>query len=353
MFFDRLIPTTLVGSYPQPGWLVNKTVLLGSGPPRVRMREVWRPEAELLEEAQDDAVLTVLHDQERAGIDIVSDGEVRRESYFNHFANALEGIDIDHPAIVPGRTGKPTEVPRIVGPIQWTGAVQVRDVEFLKAHTDRPVKVTIPGAFTMAKMALDEHYGDFEAVVMAYAHALNREVHAMKAAGADVIQIDEPHMQAHPAQAQQYGVAAIDAALAGIVGPTVVHMCFGYAYVVKNKPSGYSFLPELNACTATAISIEAAEPAVDPSILAKLPDKHVLYGVLSLGTHEVETPDQVAGRLRGALKHIDAGRLIAAPDCGMKYLPRPVAFGKLKALAEGAALVRAELEKQQVPNPAV
>lgn len=343
MLFDRLIPTTLVGSYPQPGWLVNKAVLLGSGPPRVRMKEVWRPEPELLEEAQDDAALAALHDQERAGIDIVSDGEVRRESYFNHFANALGGIDIDHPGTVPGRTGTPTLVPRITGPVEWLGPVQVRDVEFMKANTDRPVKITVPGAFTMAKMALDEHYGDFGAVVMAYAAALNQEVRAMKAAGADVIQIDEPHMAAHPAQAREYGIAAIDAALAGIDGPTVVHMCFGYAYVVKEKPSGYAFLPELNACRATAISIEAAEPKLDPAILKSLPDKHVLYGVLNLGTLGVEEPEQVADRLRAALPYIDAERLVAAPDCGMKYLPRAVAFGKMKALADGAAIVRREL----------
>ncbi len=345
MLFDTLIPTTLVGSYPQPGWLVNKAVLLGSGPPRVRMKEVWRPEESLLEEAQDDAALAALHDQERAGIDIVCDGEVRRESYFNHFANALGGIDIDHPGTVPGRTGNPTLVPRIVGPIEWTRPVQVRDVEFMKAQTDRPVKITIPGAFTMAKMALDEHYGDFGQVVEAYAKALNQEVRALKAAGADVIQLDEPHMAAHPAEARAFGIGAIDQALSGIDGPTAVHMCFGYAYVVSAKPTGYAFLGELNGCRATAISIEAAEPGLSPETLRQLPDKHVLYGVLNLGSMAVETPEQVAERLRGALKHIDAERLVAAPDCGMKYLPRSVAFGKLKALAEGAAIVRREVRR--------
>ena len=343
MLFDTLIPTALVGSYPQPGWLVNKTVLLGSGPPRVRMKEVWRPDEDLLEEAQDDAALAALHDQERAGIDIVSDGEVRRESYFNHFANALGGIDIDHPGTVPGRTGTPTLVSRITGPIAWTGPVQVRDVEFMKAHTDRPVKVTIPGAFTMAKMALDEHYGDFGLVVEAYAKALNREVLAMQAAGADVIQIDEPHMAAHPADARAFNKLAIDSALAGVSVPTVVHMCFGYAYVVSEKPAGYDFLGELNETCVTAVSIEAAQPKLDPAMLRRLPDKHVLYGVLDLGATEAETPELVAERLRAALPHIDAGRLVAAPDCGLKYLPRPLAFAKLKALAEGAAIVRAKV----------
>lgn len=341
--FDQLIPTTLVGSYPQPAWLVDKDILLSSGPPRVQMEKVWRIREAEREEAQDDATLTALHDQERAGIDIVSDGEIRRESYFNRFANALEGIDLDTPGIVPSRSGNPTEVPRVVGPIGRTKPVQVRDVAFLRAHTDKPIKITIPGAFTMAKLALDEHYGDQEALIMAYAAALNEEVRDLKAAGADVIQIDEPYMQANPKEADQFGVAAIDRALDGIDGPTVVHLCFGYAYVVADKPEGYSFLPQLNSCAAEAISIEAAQPKLDPAILAKLPDKKVLFGVIDLGTHEIETPTEVADRLRGALKHISADRLIAAPDCGMKYLPRDVAFGKLKALSEGAEIVRNEI----------
>ena len=341
--FDRLIPTTLVGSYPQPDWLVDKSILMGNVPPRVRMKDVWRPPEDLLEQAQDDATLVALHDQERAGIDIVSDGEIRRESYFNRFATALDGVDIDNPGTVLGRTGNPTLVPRVVGPIRRTRPIQVRDVEHLRAHTDKPIKITMPGAFTMAKMALDEHYNDQEALIMAYADALNAEARELKAAGADVIQIDEPHMQAHPEQAGRFGIAAIDRALDGIEGPTIVHLCFGYAYVVKDKPSGYSFLPELDRCSATAISIEAAQPNLDPSILAKLPSKDILFGVIDLGSQEVETAELVAELLRGALRHIDASRLVAAPDCGMKYLPREVAFGKLKALAEGAAIVRESL----------
>lgn len=340
---DQPIPTTLVGSYPQPGWLVDKAILLASGPPRVRMEKVWRIPADRLEEAQDDATLAALHDQERAGIDIVSDGEIRRESYFNRFANALDGIDLDTPGIVPSRSGNPTEVPRVVGPIRRNRPVQVRDVAFLRAHTDKPIKITIPGAFTMAKLALDEYYGDQEALIAAYAAALNEEVRALKAAGADVIQIDEPYMQANPKEADLYGVAAINQALDGIEGPTVVHLCFGYAYVVSDKPEGYSFLPQLDDCVAEAISIEAAQPGLDPVILERLPNKKVLYGVIDLGTEEIETAELVAERLREALKHIPAERLIAAPDCGMKYLPRDVAFGKLKALADGAAIVRNEI----------
>jgi 5-methyltetrahydropteroyltriglutamate--homocysteine methyltransferase len=343
MLFDTLLPTTLVGSYPQPNWLVDKNILLGSGPPRVRMKEVWRPSEEVLKEAQDDAALSVLHDLERAGLTVVGDGEVRRESYFNHFANALEGIDIDNPGVVPGRTGKPTTVPRVVGKITRTKPVQVEEVSFARAHTCLPVKVTIPGPFTMAKMALDEYYRDQESLIMAYAEALRDEIKDLKLAGADVIQIDDPHLQAHPEEARRFGVSAINHVLEDVEGPTIVHMCFGYAYVVKDKPDGYSFLPELDACSATAISIEAAQPKLNPEILARLPSKMIMYGVLDLGSGLIETADIVAARLREALKHIPANRLIAAPDCGMKYLPRQTAFQKLKALASGAEIVRKEL----------
>lgn len=338
-----LIPTMLVGSYPQPGWLINRDILMGSGPPRVRMRQVWRMTGGELLEAQNDAVVSAVHDQERAGIDVITDGEVRRESYFNAFATALDGIDIDNPGTVLARNGKPTQVPRVVGPIRLTRSVHADEVAFLRAQTDRPIKVTIPGGFTMAKLALDEHYHDQEALIMAYAEAVNEEIRHLKAAGADWIQIDEPYMQANPQEADRFGVAAIDRALEGVAGPTVVHLCFGYAYVVSGKPSGYSYLPQLNACRADAISIEAAQPHLDPQTLRALPDKKVVYGVIDLADPVAETAEVVAERLRGALRHIDAERLIAAPDCGMKYLPRGLAFAKLKALADGAALVRATL----------
>jgi 5-methyltetrahydropteroyltriglutamate--homocysteine methyltransferase len=343
MVLDKLIPTTLVGSYPQPSWLVDKEKLLGEGPPRVRMREVWKIAADNLGEAQDDATLTAIHDQETAGIDILSDGEIRRESYFNRFANALAGIDLDNPALVPNRRNVMIPVPRVIGQIKRKYPVQVHDVAYLRAHTNKPIKITIPGAFTMAKLAQDEFYHDTEALISAYAKVVNAEIRDLKAAGADVIQIDEPYMQANPEEANKYGVDAINQVLDGIDGATVVHLCFGYAYVVKEKPVGYTFLPQLDACSADYISVEAAQPNLDPTILAELPSKKFLFGVLNLGTNEVETPEVVAERLRGALKYVTPDRLVAAPDCGMKYLPRDVAFGKLKAMADGAAIVRAEL----------
>ena len=339
----KLLPTTLVGSYPQPEWLVDKQKLLGSGPPRVRLREVWRVAPDELEQAQDDATLVALHDMERAGIDIVTDGEVRRESYFNRFATALDGIDVDNYGMVASRNGKQTAVPRVVGPIRRAAPIQVRDLAFLRAQTDKPIKITVPGPFTMTMLALDEFYNDAEELAMAYAVAVNEELRELEAAGANVIQLDEPYLQAHPEKAARYGVKAIDRAFEGITCTKAVHLCFGYAYVVSGKPSGYSFLPELNDSVADQISIEAAQPHLDPSVLRGLPDKTVMFGVLDLGTHDVETPEMIADRLRGALKHTDPTRIVVAPDCGMKYLPRPVAFGKLKAMVDGAAIVRREI----------
>lgn len=338
-----LIPTTVVGSYPQPDWLVDRDMLMSITPPRVRLDAVWRIKDPLRESAQDDATRLAIHDMEEAGLDIISDGEIRRESYFNLFATALSGIDLDTPGQLPDRTGALIPVPRVVGPIKRLRAVQVRDTEFLRANTTRAIKMTVPGPFTMSQLALDEYYKDEEALIMAYADAVNAELKDIKAAGADVLQIDEPYLQAKPEKARRFGIAGIDRALKGVPGPTVVHMCFGYAYAVKNKPSGYSFLPELNKCCSDQVSIEAAEPKLDPAVLTALPSKRVLVGVLDLGNPDIETPETVAQRLRAALKNLPPERLIAAPDCGMKYLPRPTAIGKLKAMVEGARIVRKEL----------
>jgi len=339
---DQILPTTVVGSYPQPDWLIDRAKL-GAKVPRVRAPEIWRIEAPLLEEAQDDATRLAIRDMERAGIDIISDGEMRRESYSNRFATALEGIDIDNPGSTVNRNGVAIPVPRVAGPIRRRAPVEVRDVGFLRANTSRRIKITLPGPFTMAQQAQDDYYKDEEALALAFAAAVNAELRDLHAAGADVVQIDEPWLQARPERAARYGVKAINRALEGARGTTVVHLCFGYAAAVKDKPTGYSFLPQLAATSASQISIEAAQPRLDLSVLRDLSSKTVMVGVLDLGTSSVETPDDVAGRLRAALKYLPAERLVAAPDCGMKYLPREVAFGKLKALAEGAARVRREL----------
>jgi len=340
---EKLLPTTLVGSYPQPAWLVSRSTLLEKVPPRVRLREIWRIEEDELENAQDAATLMAIQDQIEAGIDIVTDGEIRRESYFNRFATAFEGIDIDRPGQVYGRDGTLQWVPRVIGPIRRIGPVQVRDVEFLRRATSKPIKMTVPGPFTMMRMAKDEYYHDKGALVRDYAGVVNEELRDLEMAGADVLQIDDPFLQAFPDEAELYGVEGIDIALEGITKPTIVHLCFGYGYWMKDKPSGYSYLPQLNRCRADAISIEAAQPRLDPKILEALPDKDVLYGVLDLKDQIPETPEVVAERLRGALQHIAPERLIAAPDCGMKYMSREVAMAKMKAMVAGADLVRAEL----------
>jgi 5-methyltetrahydropteroyltriglutamate--homocysteine methyltransferase len=337
-----MLETTVVGSYPQPNWLIDRAKL-GSKVPRVRAPEIWRVAPAFLEQAQDDATLLAIRDMERAGVDIITDGEMRRESYSNRFATALEGVDIENPGTTINRTGVRAVVPRIAGPIKRRRPVEVRDVQFLRHNTSRRIKITLPGPFTMAQQAQDDYYRDEEALAMAFAAAVNEEVRDLKAAGADVVQLDEPWLQARADRAARYGVKAINRALQAIEGTTVVHLCFGYAAAVKDKPSGYSFLPQLADTTASQISIEAAQPRLDLAVLKDLGRKSVMLGVIDLGTEQVETPETVAERVRAGLKHVPAERLVVAPDCGMKYLPRHVAFSKLQALVQGAALVRREL----------
>jgi 5-methyltetrahydropteroyltriglutamate--homocysteine methyltransferase len=336
-----LLPTSLVGSYPQPDWLIDR-VRLSRQVPRVRA-DLWLVAPDRLEGAQDDATILVIRDQERAGLDIITDGEQRRESYSNRFAIALDGIDIETPGTVINRSGRPIPVPRVVGPIKRTRPVELRDLQMLRANTGRAIKATVPGPFTMGKQAQDDYYKDEEAVALAYAAAVNAEIKDLFAAGADVVQIDEPWMQQHPDAARRYGLNALDRALDGISGTVAVHLCFGYAAVVHDKPSGYSFLSELEGSKAQQVSIEAAQPKLDLKVLDALPSKTIILGVIDLADIAVETPQTVAGRIRAALDHVSAERIVVAPDCGMKYLPRAVAYGKMKAMADGAAIVRREL----------
>jgi len=339
-----LLATTVVGSFPQPEWLVDRDALLSGGVPRVPRGTLWRVPDQLRDLAHDDAVRLAVRDLERAGIDIVSDGEVRRESYFNWLAPALTGLDVDKPGTAMSRVGRPTPVPRAVGPITRPKPVLARHTAFLRAETSRPIKVTVPGPFTLTALTQDEHYRDAPSLAMAYAAVVNEELRDIKAAGADFVQLDEPYLQAWPDRARECGVAAIDRALEGIAGPTVVHLCFGYAHTVRDKkPSGYSYLPELDRSRATHISIEAAQPRLDCAILRSLPSKTIVLGVLDLGDPNVETPEVVAGRIRAALAHVPPERLVPAPDCGMKYLPRERAIGKLEALVEGSRIVRDSL----------
>ncbi|RZO38149.1 MAG: 5-methyltetrahydropteroyltriglutamate--homocysteine methyltransferase [Rhodospirillaceae bacterium] len=340
---NELLPTTVVGSYVQPEWLVDRDNLKGRLPPRVRALEMWRIDPAFLEDAQDGATLLAIRDMEHAGIDIVTDGEVRRESYSNRVATALGGIDIDNPGTAIDRTGHPNPVPRIAGPITRERPIEVDDVKFLRAATGRKIKITLPGPFTMTQQAQNDHYDTDEDAAMDYAAAVNEEIRDLFAAGADVVQLDEPYMQARPEIARKYAVKAINRALDGIDGETAVHICFGYAHVVHARPEGYSFLPELEDCAADQISIETAQSGLDLKALDDLPSKKIILGVLDLSTEAIETPEAVANRIRPAVDRIGAERILVAPDCGMKYMRRDVAFGKLKAMCDGAAIVRAEL----------
>jgi 5-methyltetrahydropteroyltriglutamate--homocysteine methyltransferase len=335
--------TTVVGSYPQPEWLIDRERLGDRLPPRVRARELWRVPEPFLEEAQDDATRLAVQDMERAGIDVITDGEMRRESYSNRFATALDGVDLDEPGVALDRTGHENPVPRVVGPIRRTRPVEVRDVEFLRSITDRRIKITVPGPFTMTQQAQNDHYPDERSLALAYAGAVNEELRDLKAAGADVVQIDEPYLQARPEPAREYALEAINLALDGIEGETVLHTCFGYAHIVHDRPAGYPFLGELAGCVASHLSLEAAQPDLDPEVLREVGDKTIILGVLDLGSSEAETPDEVAGRIRRALRVVSPERLVVAPDCGMKYLPRELAFRKLEAMVAGARIVREEI----------
>jgi 5-methyltetrahydropteroyltriglutamate--homocysteine methyltransferase len=340
-----LFPTSLVGSYAQPEWLIDREKLAGRFPPRTRQKELWRVAEPWLEQAWDDATIWAIHEQERAGLDIVTDGEMRRESYSNRFATALDGVDMDNHGTALDRSGEPVPVPRVVGPISRRHPVQVRDVQFLREHAraDKAIKITVPGPFTMSQQAQDDYYGDPEALAVAYGKAVNSEIKDLFTAGADVVQLDEPYMQARSEKARAYGLKALEAALEGVTGTTALHICFGYAALIHERPEGYNFLPELAQADVKQISIETAQSNLDCAILEGLPGKTIILGVLDLSTHAVEEPETVAARIRRALPHVAAERIVIAPDCGLKYLPREVAFGKMKAMAEGARIVREEL----------
>jgi 5-methyltetrahydropteroyltriglutamate--homocysteine methyltransferase len=339
-----LLPTSLVGSYAQPDWLIDRKKLAGRFPPRVRAKELWRVQPEHLAQAQDDATLLAIRDQERAGLDIITDGEMRRESYSNRFATALEGVDIDNPGTALDRSGHPNPVPRVAGKVRRKYPVEVEDVKFLRAATSHTIKITVPGPFTMSQQAQNDFYQSEEEMALDYAAAVNAEIKDLFAAGAGIVQIDEPYMQARPDKARAFGLKAFNAALQGVQGTTAVHICFGYAAIIHVRPEGYSFLPEFANSPVQQVSVETAQSGLDCSVLEKLPGKTIILGVLDLSDMAVETPETVAARIRRALPHVPAERIVVAPDCGLKYLPREVAFGKMCAMVEGARIVRKELQ---------
>ena len=340
-----LLPTSLVGSYPQPEWLIDREKLSHQMPPRVRAAELWRIPSPWLEKAQDDATLLAIRQQEAAGLDVITDGEIRRESYSNRFATALDGLDLDHPGTVTTRSGQRALVPRVIGKISRRHPIEVRDLRFLRAHTKRLIKITVPGPFTMSQQAQNEYYSGEAEMALDYAAAVNAEIKDLITAGADVVQIDEPYMEAYPEKARQFGLGALERALEGVTGTTALHICFGYAALVPGRPARYSFLSELEASPVCQISIETAQSSLDCSVLAKLPTKTIILGVLDLSSHEIETAEIVAARIRRAFPFVSPERLMIAPDCGLKYLPEDVAFGKMQAMVEGAHRVRTELSR--------
>lgn len=341
---NGLLPTTVVGSYPQPDWLIDRIKLRNRPPPRARAADIWRVSTEFLQQAQDDATILAIRDMEAAGIDIITDGEIRRESYSNRFVLSLEGFNAENPGTIAGRTGRPVQVPRVVSQVRWKHPVLLGDAEFLRKNTTRMTKATVPGPFTVTQQAVNEYYSDDASLAIDVAEAINQEAKALKSAGIDIIQLDEPYLQAAPEKAREYAVEAINRALEGVSTPTVLHTCFGYGYMIKDKPAEYPFLDELNECKADQLSLETAQPKLDQALLERIRDKKIILGVINLGDSKIESPEEVAARIRSALKHAPPERLVAAPDCGMKYLERGVAYAKLCALAQGAGLVRREIQ---------
>jgi 5-methyltetrahydropteroyltriglutamate--homocysteine methyltransferase len=341
---SNLFPTTVIGSYPQPDWLIDRDRLANHGVPRVRVADVWRVEEPYLLQAQDDATLLAIRSFEQLGVDVITDGEMRRESYSNRFATALDGVDLERPGEVRGSTGRTTLVPRVAGPIRRREPVEVRDLQFLRANTNRPVKITLPGPFSLSVQAFDDYYHDPRALALAYADAVNAEVRDLFAAGADVVQLDEPWFRNAPDKAREFGVEVVRRAFEGATASRAIHLCFGYAALVTNKTANrYAFLEELAEAPVDQISVEAAQPRLDLASLGVLAKagKTIVLGTLDLGDPSVETADVIASRIRAALEFVPEQQLVVAPDCGMKYLHREVAFAKLRAMVEGAAVVRA------------
>lgn len=338
-----LLPTTVMGSYPQPGWLVDRDMLVGEGVPRVRAEGIWKVDQAFRSEAIEAAVLAAIADQEEAGVDIITDGEIGRESYFNHFANSLGGVDTERLGSGVNRRGGQAVVPLVSGPIRRIHPIELAAARFLRAHTSHRTKVTVPGPFTLSQLAQDDYYGNQRSLAMAYAGAINEELRDLESAGIDVLQLDEPYLQANADVARGFAVEAVAAAVDGIGATTTLHTCYGYALYMGDKSGGYPFLSDLADAPVDYVAIEAAQPRLDPATVAELAPRSVVFGVLDLGTEEVEKPEEIAQRIRAALEHIDPDRLSVSPDCGMKFLPRPVARAKLAAMVEGARMVRSEL----------
>jgi 5-methyltetrahydropteroyltriglutamate--homocysteine methyltransferase len=338
-----MLQTTIAGSLPKPAWLAEPEKLWAA----------WRQEGAELERAKRDAALVWLKEQEVAGIDIVSDGEQFRLHFVHGFLERIEGIDWAKKTRMGIRDNRyVVEVPTVAGPVRRPGPVHGDEVRFVRAHTDRKLKVTLPGPMTICDTIADAHYGRRADMAMAFAALLNQEALELEASGADVVQFDEPAFNVFMADVRDWGIAALERAAEGLSCKTAVHICYGYgieANIRWKETLGAEWrqyeaiFPALNASRIDQVSLECANSRVPLELLALLPDKELLLGAIDVATHAIETPEQVAAVIRGALRHVDAERVLPCTNCGMAPLPRAVAAGKLQALGAGAALMRREL----------
>jgi 5-methyltetrahydropteroyltriglutamate--homocysteine methyltransferase len=335
-----LFPATIAGSLPKPAWLAEPEKLWGA----------WRHEGEALRRAQEDAVLVWLKLQEDAGIDVVSDGEQFRIHFVHGFLEHVGGIDWQKKTRMGIRDNRYiVEVPTVTGPVTRRNAVHSEDVRFTRAHTKRQLKFTLPGPMTICDTIADAHYGRRADMAMAFAKVLNAEARELEALGADIIQFDEPAFNVFMNDVKDWGIAALEAAAAGLQCATAVHICYGYgieANVKWKETLGGEWrqyeeiFPALNRSKIQQVSLECAGSKVPISLISHLSDKTILVGAIDVASNRIETPEEVAATLRQALKHADAERIQACTNCGMAPLPRAVAAGKLRALGAGAVLLR-------------
>jgi 5-methyltetrahydropteroyltriglutamate--homocysteine methyltransferase len=339
----RLLPTTIAGSLPKPAWLATPEVLWAP----------WRLAGEQLAEGKRDAVLLALRDQEAAGIDIVGDGEQSRQHFVHGFLAGIEGVDMTRRRRIPIRAGRyEADCPTVTGPIRRPAPVHAEEARFARAHTAHRLKFTLPGPMTIVDTVADEHDGDRVRLAMAFARVLNEEARELAALGVDVVQIDEPAFNVYMDEVRDWGIAALERAVDGVACTTAVHVCYGYgieANIAWKRSLGDEWrqyeltFPHLARSRIDQVSLECANSRVPMSLLSLLDGKDVLAGCIDVASTHVETPEEVAGVIREALRHVAPERLQPCTNCGMAPLPREVARAKLRALAAGAALVREEL----------
>jgi len=339
-----MLQTMIVGSLPRPTWLAQPGQIYAQ----------WRLEGDMLSEGQDDAVLLAIDDQQEARLSILTDGEQRRRHYIWGFCEGLEGIDYSRMVKIQtrgNRYGVMVDAARVVGPLRRARPTMLSALQFLRQHTDKPVKVTLPGPMTTADTLADEHYGSRRALAMDLAKLLNEEACELAENGCDIVQFDEPCFNIYLDEVEEWGIGALERAAQGVRSKTAVHICYGYGIGPvlqwKTKNTDWTHynrtLPLLRNSTISQISVECAASGVDPSVLGLAKGKDLMVGVIDVGTEAIETPETVAARIRIALEYVAPDKLFPSTDCGMAPRSRTAARGKMKALEAGAAMVRGEL----------